>query len=87
MALTLPLVTFERYMLAEDTPEYPRAFILEVTLSGNLRARSLRGGVARCAGPTSAARSPDSTRVSRTGFGRKAMRCPRQLIGPKRTSR
>ena len=53
MASSLPLVTFERYMLAEDTPEYPRAFILEVTLSGSLRREALEA-----AWPTALARHP-----------------------------
>ncbi len=53
MATPLPLVTFERYMLAEDTPEYPRVFILEATLSGQLRREALEA-----AWPSALARHP-----------------------------
>jgi hypothetical protein len=53
MARSLPLVTFERYMLAEDTVAYPRVFILEVTLSGSLRREALEA-----AWPAALARHP-----------------------------
>ena len=33
----LPLSTFERYMLADDRPEYPMAFVARVKLCGTLR--------------------------------------------------
>src|SRR5580698_3850499 len=53
MAVTLPLVAFERYMLAEDTREYPRAFVLKVTLAGNLERKAFEA-----AWPAALARHP-----------------------------
>jgi len=35
--LPLPLSTFEKYMLADDRPEYPMAFVVHVAVSGRLR--------------------------------------------------
>jgi Condensation domain len=41
MTFPLPLVPFEQYMLAENVSAYPRAFVLEVRLSGKLERSTL----------------------------------------------
>ncbi len=41
MTFPLPLVPFEHYMVAEDTADYPRAFIAELRLSGPLNRTAL----------------------------------------------
>jgi hypothetical protein len=48
--LPLPLVAFERYMLADDRPDHPMTFTLRLTLSGELDRRAFAAAVAIAVG-------------------------------------
>jgi hypothetical protein len=47
MTFPLPLTPFERYYLADDSPEYPTTIPVDVLLSGPLEEAAFRRALAR----------------------------------------
>ncbi len=41
----LPLTTFEKYMLTDDSPEYPMGFVIEIRLTGQLDKKSFESAL------------------------------------------